>query len=228
MAQHALVLATLAVGRTKIRGMPDNNEIRAIAAVLRELGAIIVVQEDGIWAVDGVGVGGLREPDTVLDLGGAASALPLLLGMLATHPITAIVTGGAALRRQRVTTLTHPLSLFGASFVGREGDFLPLTVRGSVHPFPIECRAPGASVKSAMLVAALNAPGRSSVIEAQPSGDHFEKLLRCFGVMLDIGELGDGGRRSSVEGQSELLPADLDLLGDPPAAAGSPGLGANR
>lgn len=228
MAQHALVLAALAVGRSKIRGMPDSSEIRAVAGVLRELGATILVQEDGVWTVDGVGVGGVREPDTVLDLGSTASALPLLLGILATHPITAIVTGDAALRRQRIDTLTHPLSLFGASFLGREGDFLPLTVRGSVHPLPVDYRVPDASVKSAMLVAALNAPGRSSVIEAQPSGDRFESLLRCFGATLDIDELGDGSRRSSLDGQSELLPADLDLLDDPPVAAGSRGLGASR
>ena len=228
MAQHALVLATLAVGRTRIRGVPDCSEIRAVAAVLRELGATILVQEDGVWVVDGVGVGGLREPDTVLDLGCAASAIPLLLGMLATHPITAIVTGDATLRCQRVNSFAHPLSLFGASFISREGDFLPLAVRGSLHPLPIDDRAPDASVKTAMLLAALNTPGRSSVIEAQPSGDRFENLLRCFGVTLDIEELGDGSRRSSLDGQSELSPADLDLLDDPSVAADSPGLGANH
>ena len=221
MSHRALILGTLAVGRTTIRGLLDGEDVHATAAALAALGAGIERQEGGTWTVDGVGVGGLAEADRVLDLGNSGTGVRLLMGLVATHPITSIFTGDASLNRRPMARVTRPLEMMGAQFVGRAGSLLPMAVVGSAMPVPIDYRLPVASaqVKSAILLAGLNTPGRTIVVEPAPTRDHSERMLRHFGAQVIVEPVEAGGRRIVLEGEPELHPATLDLPGDPSSAA---------
>jgi 3-phosphoshikimate 1-carboxyvinyltransferase len=221
MSHRALILGALAVGRTSIKGLLDGADVRATAAAVRALGATVIRHDDGLWTVDGVGVGGLMAPAQVLDLGNSGTGARLLMGLVATHPITAIFTGDASLVRRPMARVIQPLEMMGAQFTGRHGGLLPLAVTGAALPMPIDYRLPVASaqVKSAILLAALNTPGTSAVFEAHPTRDHTERMLGSFGARVTIEAAPDGRRRIEIEGQPELTPAALDLPGDPSSAA---------
>jgi 3-phosphoshikimate 1-carboxyvinyltransferase len=221
ISHRALMLGALAIGRTEITGLLEGEDVLATAAALRAVGAGIGRDEDGRWLVDGVGLGGLAEPDDVLDLGNSGTAARLLLGILATHPFTAFVTGDASLRRRPMGRVTDPLSRFGARFLGREGGRLPLAVTGATSPVPIEYRlpVPSAQVKTAVLFAGLNTPGATRVIEPQPTRDHTERMLGHFGARVTVEAEPGGGRRITVTGQPELVAAPITVPGDPSSAA---------
>jgi 3-phosphoshikimate 1-carboxyvinyltransferase len=221
ISHRALMLGALAVGRTEITGLLEGEDVLATAAALCAMGAEIVRAEDGLWLVDGVGLGGLAEPDDVLDLGNSGTAARLLLGILASHPFTAFVTGDASLRRRPMDRIIAPLSRFGAQFLGREGGCLPLAVTGATNPVPIEYRlpVPSAQVKTAVLFAGLNTPGATSVIEPQPTRDHTERMLGHFGAKVTVDAEPGGGLRITVLGQPELVAAPITVPGDPSSAA---------
>jgi 3-phosphoshikimate 1-carboxyvinyltransferase len=221
MSHRALILGGLAVGRTTVTGLLEGEDVRCTGAAMAALGARVERHEDGVWTVDGVGVGGLAEPDRVLDLGNAGTGVRLLMGLVATHPITAIFTGDASLTRRPMARVTTPLERMGAQFIGRAGRLLPMAVIGAATPLPIEYRLPVASaqVKSAVLLAGLNTPGCTTVIEPVPTRDHSERMLRHFGATVAVELIEGGGRRIALQGQPELAPAVLDLPGDPSSAA---------
>jgi len=220
ISHRALMLGALAIGRTEITGLLEGEDVLATAAALNALGASVTRGGDGRWSVDGIGVGGLAEPQDLLDLGNSGTAARLLLGVLATHPITAFVTGDASLRRRPMGRVVEPLSRFGARFVSREGGRLPLAVSGAADPIPIVYRlpVPSAQVKSAVLLAGLNTPGATTVIERQPTRDHTERMLRHFGAAVST-EPEEGGRRVTVEGFPEMTAAPIIVPGDPSSAA---------
>jgi 3-phosphoshikimate 1-carboxyvinyltransferase len=221
ISHRALMLGALAVGRTEITGLLEGEDVLATAAALRAMGAGIVRAPDGRWLVDGVGLGGLAEPDDVIDLGNSGTAARLLLGILASHPFTAFVTGDASLRRRPMGRVITPLSQFGAQFRGREGGRLPLAVSGATSPIPIVYRlpVPSAQVKSAVLLAGLNTPGATSVVEPQPTRDHTERMLGHFGAKVTVEAEPGVGRRITVTGQPELIAAPIVVPGDPSSAA---------
>jgi 3-phosphoshikimate 1-carboxyvinyltransferase len=225
ISHRALMLGALAVGRTEIAGLLEGEDVLATAAALNALGAAAAPategRRDGRWVVDGIGIGALAEPEGVLDLGNSGTSARLLLGMLATHPITAFVTGDASLRRRPMGRVVDPLSRVGARFVTREGARLPLAVSGALNPVPISYRlpVPSAQVKSAVLLAGLNTPGATTVIEPQPTRDHTERMLRHFGAPVTIEPEESGGRRVTVEGFPELAAAPIIVPGDPSSAA---------
>ncbi|HZT50540.1 MAG TPA: 3-phosphoshikimate 1-carboxyvinyltransferase, partial [Stellaceae bacterium] len=177
--------------------------------------------DDGSWRVHGVGVGGLKEPDTVLDLGNSGTGARLLMGAVATHPFTSFFTGDASLRRRPMARVTTPLAQAGARVVAREGGRLPLAVIGAASPMPIEYRlpVPSAQVKSAVLLAGLGAPGETIVEEPLPTRDHTERLLRHFGARVLVEAMEGGGRRIRLAGEPELAAADLVVPSDPSSAA---------
>src|SRR5262249_24595689 len=150
----------------------------------------------------GVGLGGLAEPADIIDLGNSGTAARLLLGILATHPFTAFVTGDASLRSRPMRRVIDPLSQFGARFITREGERLPLAVTGAAEPVPQTYRlpVPSAQFKSAVLLAGLNTPGETTVIEPQPTRDHTERMLGHFGATVRAEPDADGARRITTEG----------------------------
>jgi 3-phosphoshikimate 1-carboxyvinyltransferase len=220
ISHRALMLGALAVGRTEISGLLEGEDVLATAAALNALGAHAAPAGDGKWVVDGVGVGALAEPDDLLDLGNSGTSARLLLGILATHPLTAFVTGDASLRRRPMGRVTEPLGRFGAHFLTRAGARLPLAVTGAKSPVPVEYRlpVPSAQVKSAILLAGLNTPGATTVIEPQATRDHTERMLRHFGGAVAT-EPAEGGRRITVDGFPELAAAPIMVPGDISSAA---------
>jgi 3-phosphoshikimate 1-carboxyvinyltransferase len=221
VSHRALMLGALAIGRTEISGLLEGEDVLASAAAVNALGANAARCGDERWIVDGIGVGGLAEPESLLDLGNSGTAARLLLGMLATHPITAFLTGDASLRRRPMGRVVEPLSRVGARFVTREGGRLPLAVTGAADPVPIAYRlpVPSAQVKSSVLLAGLNTPGATTVIEPQPTRDHTERMLRYLGATVSTEPEPSGGLRITVEGFPELAAAPIIVPGDPSSAA---------
>lgn len=222
VSHRAVMLGALAVGETKITGLLEGEDMLRTIAAVRALGADARPgSEDGAWRIRGVGVGGLAEPEDVLDMGNSGTGARLLLGLLATHDLTAFMTGDASLRGRPMRRVTEPLAQMGAGIRTREGGRLPLVITGAREPLPIAYRLPVASaqVKSAVLLAGLNTPGETSVVEQQPTRDHTERMLRHFGAELRIAEEPDGGRRITLTGQPELQAADIVVPGDISSAA---------
>ncbi|MEG8039742.1 3-phosphoshikimate 1-carboxyvinyltransferase [Sphingomonas sp. LR60] len=220
ISHRSLMLSALAVGESRVEGLLEGEDVLATAAAMRALGATIERGEDGIWRIHGVGVGGLLQPTQALDMGNSGTSTRLLMGLVASHPITATFTGDASLSSRPMARVTVPLEQMGASIEASPGTRLPLMVRGACPAVPIEYELPVASaqVKSAVLLAALNTPGITRVIEPVPTRDHSERMLAGFGAQLTV-EQGPRGRIISVTGEAELKPQSIVVPGDPSSAA---------
>jgi 3-phosphoshikimate 1-carboxyvinyltransferase len=215
------MFGAMAVGPSRVSGLLEGADVLATAAALRALGVGLERQGDGVWQVDGVGVGGLAEADRPLDLGNAGTGARLLLGLLAGHPFTTFVTGDDSLRARPMGRVIAPLAEMGARFLARSGNRLPLAVTGTTDLIPIRYRSPVASaqVKSAIVLAGLHAPGRTTVIEPEASRDHTERLLRHLGATVEVEHLEGEACAVSVLGQPELAAASIVIPGDPSSAA---------
>jgi len=220
ISHRALMFGALAVGTTRIEGLLEGEDVLRTAAAMRALGAAVERQGPGRWQVAGRGVGGLVEPPDVLDMGNSGTAARLLTGLLAGHPIFAVLTGDASLRRRPMRRVTEPLAATGAEFWSREGGRMPLAVRGVADPLPLDYRLPVASaqVKSACLLAGLCARGTTRITEPEPTRDHTENMLRHFGATLRVEDT-PAGRVIELEGQPELAAAPILVPGDPSSAA---------
>jgi 3-phosphoshikimate 1-carboxyvinyltransferase len=230
VSHRALMLGGLALGESEIEGLLEGEDVLRSAAAMRALGAQVERQADGTWRVCGRGLGGLVEPDAVLDLGNSGTGARLLLGLIAGHPMPATLAGDASLSARPMARVTEPLIQIGARFAGRSGLRLPLTVIGAAEPLPIRYRLPVASaqVKSAILLAGLMAPGETTVIEPVPTRNHSEVMLRHFGATLRIapdqdaeadGASGTSGQAITLVGQPELTGKRLSVPSDPSSAA---------
>ena len=184
ISHRALILGALAVGETRITGLLEGEDVIDTGRAMRAFGATVERLGPGEWRVEGVGVGGFREPDDVIDHGNSGTGVRLVMGAMATTDITATFTGDASLRGRPMGRVTDPLALFGAEARGRRGGRLPITLIGAANPLPVQYTTPmpSAQVKSAVLLAGLNAPGETVVIEAEPTRDHTERMLRGFGA----------------------------------------------
>ncbi|WP_324827154.1 3-phosphoshikimate 1-carboxyvinyltransferase [Qipengyuania zhejiangensis] len=219
ISHRSLMFGALAVGRSRISGLLEGEDVLATAAALRAMGATI--ERDGEdWVVDGVGVGSLLQPAQALDMGNSGTSTRLLMGLVAAHGISAAFTGDASLSKRPMGRVIDPLSLMGASFTPSPGGTLPLMMEGMQPAVPITFRLPVASaqVKSAVLLAGLNTPGITTVIEPVPTRDHTERMLRGFGVTVDVEDHG-GERVIRVHGPADLTPCDIVVPGDPSSAA---------
>ena len=221
VSHRALILGSLAIGRSHIHGLLEGDDVLHTAVAMRALGATLTCGEDGIWTIDGVGIGGLAEPADVLDFGNSGTGTRLLMGLVAGHPVTGFFTGDASLRRRPMARVAEPLRRIGARIIARDGGRLPLAVIGAPSPLPITYRlpVPSAQVKSAVLLAGLNTPGETTVIEPLPTRDHSERMLRHFGATVNVEREADNGCRVTLAGQPELTAADLVVPGDPSSAA---------
>ncbi len=220
ISHRSLMLSALAVGESVVEGLLEGEDVLATAAAMRAMGADIVRDADGRWRIHGVGVGGLLQPETALDMGNSGTSTRLLMGLIASHAITATFTGDASLSKRPMNRVIEPLGLMGAEFTSSPGGRLPLMLRGIAPAVPIAYRLPVASaqVKSAILLAGLNTPGITRVIEPVPTRDHSERMLKGFGAELSV-ELDGTTRIISIRGEAELNPQNIVVPGDPSSAA---------
>jgi 3-phosphoshikimate 1-carboxyvinyltransferase len=220
ISHRALILGALSVGETRITGLLEGQDVLDTARAMRAFGAEVVQDGPGEWRVQGVGVGGFAEPADVIDCGNSGTGVRLIMGCMASSPITATFTGDASLRKRPMGRVTDPLALFGARAVGRQGGRLPMTIVGAADPMPVRYTVPvpSAQVKSAVLLAGLNAPGQTVVIEKEATRDHTERMLRGFGAELSVEETPEG-RVISLQGQPELVAQRVAVPRDPSSAA---------
>lgn len=222
ISHRAMIFGLLAIGETKVTGLLEGEDVMRTAAAARALGAIVHHDGPGAWRVQGVGVGGLREPADILDFGNAGTGSRLMMGVCGSHPITTTFDGDASLRKRPMRRILDPLEQMGTVVVSQqEGGRVPLTLRGPKEAIPITYRPPVASaqIKSAVLLAALAAPGETTVIEAEATRDHTEKMLAHFGAEITVTQEGEHGRRIVLKGQPELKAAPIVVPADPSSAA---------
>ena len=228
ISHRSLMFGALAVGETRVTGLLEGEDVLATAAALRAMGATIErtdAKDSGAeWRIHGVGVGGLLQPDRALEMGNSGTSTRLLMGLVASHPITATFTGDASLSKRPMGRVIEPLSQMGAAFESSPGGTLPLMLRGICPAVPIAYRLPVASaqVKSAVLLAGLNTAGITSVIEPVPTRDHTERMLKGFGADLWVEE--ENGAKGPervirLRGEADLRPQTIEVPGDPSSAA---------
>ncbi len=224
ISHRALMLSALAVGESRVIGLLEGEDVLSTAAAMRAMGAQIERQTGGEWRIHGVGIGGLLQPEAALDMGNSGTSTRLLMGLVASHGITACFIGDASLSRRPMGRVIEPLSAMGAAFTASPGantsQTLPLMLRGAAPAVPIEYRLPVASaqVKSAVLLAGLNTPGITTVIEPIATRDHSERMLAGFGAELTVEQEG-GARVIRIRGEAELRPQTIVVPGDPSSAA---------
>ncbi|PQM26646.1 3-phosphoshikimate 1-carboxyvinyltransferase [Sphingopyxis lindanitolerans] len=221
ISHRALMLSALAVGTSRVTGLLEGHDVLATAAAMRAMGATIARGDKGEWVIDGVGVGGLLQPREAIEMGNSGTSTRLLMGLVASHPITVTFTGDASLSGRPMGRVIDPLSQMGADISASPGGRLPLMVRGLAPAIPLAYRLPMASaqVKSAVLLAGLNTPGITEVIEPVPTRDHSERMLRGFGADLTVETDTDGTRHIRLRGEAELVPQTIVVPGDPSSAA---------
>ncbi|WP_323769512.1 3-phosphoshikimate 1-carboxyvinyltransferase [Antarctobacter sp.] len=219
ISHRSLILGAMAVGETRVTGLLEGQDVLDTAKAMQAFGAEIEKIGD-TWHVHGVGVGGFGEPGNVIDCGNSGTGVRLIMGAMATSPITATFTGDASLNKRPMARVTDPLALFGTRSYGRSGGRLPMTIVGAADPLPVRyvVPVPSAQVKSAVLLAGLNAPGETVVIEREATRDHSERMLAGFGAVIST-EVTDQGRVITLQGRPELKPQTIIVPRDPSSAA---------
>jgi 3-phosphoshikimate 1-carboxyvinyltransferase len=220
VSHRALILGALTVGQTGITGLLEAEDVLNTAAAMRRFGAQVTRHETGQWSVWGTGVGGWAEPGSVLDFGNSGTGSRLVMGAMATTPITAVFTGDESLRSRPMARVLDPLREFGASYTARDGGLMPVTLSGAAQAISIDHKVSVASaqVKSALLLAALGAPGRSRIVQDELTRDHTERMLAAFGAQISVEPL-DKGEAVHVMGEVELVPCTVEVPRDPSSAA---------
>ena len=221
ISHRALMFGAMAVGKTEITGLLEGEDVLCTAAAMQSLGAEIERLGEGHWTVQGRGVGGFCEPMGVLDMGNSGTAARLLMGILSTQNFTSFMTGDASLCSRPMERVMGPLRPIGAHFVSRSKGRMPIAITSTCSPMPVTYELPVASaqVKSAVLLAGLNSPGQTKVIEPHPSRDHTEKMLQHFGATIHVEETETGGRIITLDGQPELRAQNIIVPTDPSSAA---------
>lgn len=222
ISHRSLIFGLLTLGETRVSGLLEGEDVIRTAEAARQLGAKVTRLSEGEWRVEGAGLGSLLEPTETLDFGNAGTGSRLMMGVIAGHPITARFDGDASLRKRPMGRILDPIALVGAQTLeSAEGKRLPLTLAGARNPVAVRYETPVASaqVKSAMLFAALNAPGQSVVIEKEATRDHTEKLLAFFGAEITVEPYGEHGRKITLTGQPTFKPQHIVVPADPSSAA---------
>ena len=222
MSHRALIFGLLSTGETQVTGLLEGDDVLRTGTAVAALGAGVTREGEGRWRVRGVGIGGLSKPRDVLDFGNAGTGSRLMMGVAGSHPITTTFDGDASLRKRPMLRILDPLQQMGVTVVSSApGGRVPLTLKGPRETLPITYETPVASaqIKSAVLLAGLNAPGRTTVIETEASRDHTERMLRHFGAEVSVTPHGSHGRRIVLTGQPKLTGQSVHVPADPSSAA---------
>jgi len=224
ISHRSVIMAASAIGRTRIYGLLDGEDVRKTIHALREMGVSIRLKttESSMDAeIFGAGIGGLKQPGKILDMGNSGTAARLLMGLVATHPFSSTFSGDRSLLERPMDRVADPLKKIGATVKMRQEKFLPLTIYGSNNPLPIKYMmpVPSAQIKSAILFAGLNTPGLTTIIEPIASRDHTERLMKLFGAKIQVRKNKKTGKKITLQGYSELLGREIFIPGDPSSAA---------
>lgn len=220
ISHRSLIFGAMALGETRVTGLLEGQDVLDTAKAMQAFGATVTRHGLGDWSVQGVGVGGFQEPADVIDCGNSGTGVRLIMGTMATSAMTVTFTGDASLRKRPMGRVTEPLALFGTEAYGRKGGRLPMTVVGAARPNPVRYTLPVASaqVKSAILLAGLNCPGETVVIEREPTRDHSERMLIGFGAKLEVERRAEGSV-ITLQGQPDLRAQSVAVPRDPSSAA---------
>ena len=220
ISHRSLILGALAIGQTRITGLLEGQDVLDTARAMVSFGAQVEKVEGGEWYVEGVGVGGFAEPETVVDCGNSGTGVRLIMGAMATTPINVTFTGDHSLNSRPMGRVTDPLSKFGVATFGRSKGRLPMTIVGARSPIPIQYTVPvpSAQVKSALLLAGLNVPGDTIITETEKTRDHTERMLSSFGAEIKVEDY-PNRRLITLSGYSELKGQNVLVPSDPSSAA---------
>ena len=220
ISHRSLIFGAMALGETKISGLLEGQDVLDTAKAMQAFGATVNKLGGGNWSVYGVGVGGFSEPECVIDCGNSGTGVRLIMGAMATHDMTATFTGDASLNKRPMARVTDPIVQFGAEAYGRKGGRLPMTIVGAKYPVPVQYNVPvpSAQVKSAVMLAGLNAPGETVIIEKEATRDHTERMLIGFGAKVDVDTVSEG-HVITLKGFSDLKPQTISVPCDPSSAA---------
>ena len=221
ISHRSLMFGALAQGETIISGLLTGEDVINTANAMRALGATITDTKDGLWRCEGIGVGNLKEPTKILDMGNSGTSTRLLSGIVGSHAITAFFTGDNSLIKRPMGRVITPLEQMGVKFMARAGGKPPFAIQGTGEAKGITYKLPVASaqVKSAILLAGLNAIGQTTVIETEPTRDHSENMLRHFGVNVNVTKTEDGADAITIDGRQKLMGCAVDVPSDPSSAA---------
>ena len=222
ISQRALILGALAQGETRISGLLESGDVHSTAGALRGFGAELTAEGPGRWRVKGTGVGKWTNPKAELDFGNSGTGSRLVMGAMATTPITAVFTGDASLRSRPMARVVDPLKAFGVTYEGQGPKVLmPLTLHGAQEALAITetIKVASAQVKSALLLAALNARGTSRITQTTLTRDHTEKMLAAFGAKITVTSAAGGGEVIALEGPAKLTGCTVEVPRDPSSAA---------
>ena len=219
ISHRSIMFGALAIGETNITGLLEGEDVMATATAFRKMGATINKNDDGSWTVIGTGLGGLHQPDDIIDMGNSGTSTRLIMGIVGGHNIKVTMTGDDSLRSRPMGRVTEPLTEMGVDIDSNEGK-LPLTVNGTNEILPIEYELPVASaqVKSAVLLAGLTSRGNTVVIESEPTRDHTENMLRHFGAEIETVEA-NGKNVITLKGLPILKASDIVVPADPSSAS---------
>ena len=220
ISHRCVMLSSLAIGESKINGLLNSSDVNCTINAMKSFGASIDMSSNDECTVNGIGIGSLKQPDNPLDFGNSGTAVRLMLGLVSTYPIETHFTGDESLTQRPMRRVTDPLTDFGANFELRNKEFLPIVVKGANLPIPItyEMEVASAQVKSAILLAGLNTPGITTVVEKEKTRDHTETLLKYYGYEISQEER-NNKNFISLEGQKFLSPVNIKVPGDPSSAA---------
>lgn len=220
ISHRCVILSSLAIGESKINGLLNSSDVNCTINAMKSFGASIDMSSNDECTVNGIGIGSLKQPDNPLDFGNSGTAVRLMLGLVSTYPIETHFTGDESLTQRPMRRVTDPLTDFGANFELRNKEFLPIVVKGANLPIPItyEMEVASAQVKSAILLAGLNTPGITTVVEKEKTRDHTETLLKYYGYDISQEER-NNKNFISLEGQKFLSPVNIKVPGDPSSAA---------
>jgi len=220
ISHRCVILSSLAIGESKINGLLNSSDVNCTINAMKSFGASIDMSSNRECTVNGIGIGSLKQPDNPLDFGNSGTAVRLMLGLVSTYPIETHFTGDESLTQRPMRRVTDPLTDFGANFELRNKEFLPIVVKGANLPIPItyEMEVASAQVKSAILLAGLNTPGITTVVEKEKTRDHTETLLKYYGYEISQEER-NNKNFISLEGQKFLSPVNIKVPGDPSSAA---------
>lgn len=221
ISHRSLIFGGLAIGTTKVTGLLEGADVMATKSAMQALGAEITRNDDGSWTITGCGTHGLMSPAAPLDLGNSGTGVRLLMGVVAGQDITATFAGDESLSVRPMARITDPLETMGAGVTARDGGLLPVTITGTATPRAGDhvSKVASAQIKSAVLLAGLNARGTTIVTEPHASRDHTESMLRHFGAEVTQHVAADGTHTVHLTGEATLTAADIAVPRDPSSAA---------